>query len=92
MPGSSADARIEFRIPAGAKNQIERAAAIQGRTVSDFAKEVLTRSARAVIEEHQTVQLSDRDRDIFLKMLDADAAPNAALTSAARKQRSRIVR
>jgi uncharacterized protein (DUF1778 family) len=91
MLGLPAEARIEFRIPSEAKKLIERAAASQGRSVSDFAKEVLTQRAKAVIEEMENIQLSDRDRDIFLQLLDADPEPNAALQAAARRQREKIV-
>lgn len=92
MATPTAEARIEFRIPRKDKLQIERAAAVQGRTVSDFAKEALVERARIVIDEHEVVRLSNRDRDLFLRMLDADPAPNAALTAAARLHRKRVVR
>ena len=91
MPSSAAEARIEFRIPLEDKRRIERAAAAQGRSVSDFAKEVLAQKAQAVLEAFESVQLSDRDRDVFLQLLDAAPAPNAALEAAARRQRERIV-
>jgi uncharacterized protein (DUF1778 family) len=91
MAGSFAEARIEFRISPEEKQRIERAAASQGRSVSDFAKEILTQKAQAVLEAYESVQLSDRDRDLFLQLLDADPSPNAALEAAARRQRERIV-
>ncbi len=85
-----AAARMEFRLSLEAKQQIERAAAALGRSISDFAKETLTQKAQAVLESYQTVQLSDRDRDIFLQLLDARPTPNAALKAAARRQRKMI--
>jgi uncharacterized protein (DUF1778 family) len=91
MAGSLAEARIEFRISLEEKQRIERAAAAQGRSVSDFAKEVLTQKAHAVLDAYESVQLSDRDRDIFLRLLDADPAPNAALEAAARRHPKQIV-
>lgn len=86
------EARIEFRLPADVKRQIEKAAQVSGRTITDFAKDVLTREAQAVLDQHETVSLSDRDRDIFLKMLESDPTPNAALLAAAKRHRKRVVR
>jgi uncharacterized protein (DUF1778 family) len=86
------EARIDFRISLEAKLQIERAAAASGRTLTDFAKEALTQKAKAVLDEQEVVQLSDRDRDIFLRLLDSDPAPNAALEAALEHHRRLIVR
>jgi uncharacterized protein (DUF1778 family) len=91
MPDSSAsEARIEFRLSPEAKRQIERAAAAQGRTVSDFAKDTLTQKAKMVLDEQGTVTLSDRDRDLFLRLLDSAPAPNAALMKAMKRHSGRI--
>ena len=86
------DARIEFRLPAEWKREIEQAAIVQNRSLTEFATTVLTEQARSVLAEHarhEHVQLSNRDRDRFLAALDA--APNAALRAAARKHRRRVV-
>jgi uncharacterized protein (DUF1778 family) len=91
MASRLSESRIEFRIPLAAKRKIEKAAAAQGRTLSDFAKDVLIERAQTVLDEREAVRLSDRDRDIFLKMLDSKAGPNAALRAAARRQRERVV-
>jgi uncharacterized protein (DUF1778 family) len=87
------DARIEFRLSAAQKAEIERAALAQNRSLTDFATTVLTETARKVLADHarhEHVQLSDRDRDRFLAMLDANASPNAALRAAAKKHRRRV--
>jgi uncharacterized protein (DUF1778 family) len=92
MPDLSAsESRIEFRLSSEAKRQIERAAAAQGRTLSDFAKDTLLQKARTVLDEQGTVTLSDRDREIFLRLLDAAPAPNAALKKAMKRHARRIV-
>jgi uncharacterized protein (DUF1778 family) len=90
MPAAPKTNRIEFRLPPEAKRDIERAAMVQGRTLTDFAIDTLTERARAVLAEHDQVRLSNRDRDIFLAMLDADPKPNSALLKAARRQRDRV--
>lgn len=75
-------ARLNFRLPPDAKEKIERAAAASGLNVTDFAVHALTNFADEVLERHHTRVLSDRDRDIFLALLDADDEPNEALRSA----------
>jgi len=78
MPAAT---KIDFKVNKKAKTLIKKAAAKAGLSLSDFAKGTVLTEARHVLEQRQTV-LSDRDRDIFLAMLDADSKPNAALQSA----------
>jgi uncharacterized protein (DUF1778 family) len=84
------DNRIEFRLPSGMKEKIEKAAFLKGRTLSDYAKEVLSRDAEEVIRKHSELELSDRDRDRFLRILSEDPKPNAALLAAAKRYRKTI--
>ena len=82
------EARLNFRLPARLKKLIERAAAQTGQTVSDFAVSTLTANARAVLQQDQITELSDRDRDLFLGMLDnTDSKPNKALVIAVKRYR-----
>ena len=75
-------ARINFRLPTDIKDVIERAALVSGQTMTDFAIQTLVRTAQEVLERQQTRTLSDRDRDIFLALLDDETEPNEALRSA----------
>jgi uncharacterized protein (DUF1778 family) len=77
-------ARLNFRLPNEVKEVIERAAVVSGLTVTDFAINALVNSANEVLERHQTRTLSDRDRDVFLALLDSDQEPNEALKKAAK--------
>ena len=83
------DSRLDFRLNRQVKEVIERAAAVSGQSVSDFALSALYRTAKEVLEREQTTRLSNRDRDIFLAMLDSDAKPNEALKRAAKRYKSR---
>ena len=93
---SRSDARIEFRLSSALKQEIERAATLQNRSLTEFATDALADTARKVLKEHaehEHVRLSDRDRDRFLAMLDANAeaaTPNRALRSAAKRHRKRV--
>ncbi len=75
-------ARLNFRLPPEAKEKIERAAVASGLTVTDFAVHALVNSADEVLERHHAHKLSNRDRDVFLALLDADDEPNEALKNA----------
>ena len=91
---SSSNSRLEFRLPSKWRSEIERAAQLQNRTLTEFATSVLTEAARKIIaEEDQRAQLtlSARDRNRFLAMLNTDPTPNRALQAAAKRQRQRIL-
>lgn len=78
----------DFRLGSDLKRTIEQAAAELGQTVSEFAVSTLVRQAQEVIQESQRTRLLNHDRNRFLAALDdADAPPNEALKSAAKKYR-----
>ena len=80
------DARINVRLSSELKQTIEEAASALGQTVSEFAISTVVREARQVLQDARITRLSNRDRDDFLKALNAiDAKPNAALKAAARR-------
>ena len=83
-------ARLNFRLPPEAKEKIERAAVVSGLTTTDFAIHALVNSADEVLERYHVTTLSDRDRDIFLKMLDSPPPPNEALKKAAKRYKQTI--
>ena len=76
--------RLDMRLERRAKTLIERAAAITGQSITDFAVSNLVESAMATIERHERLVLSNRDRDRFLAALDRRAKPLPALAKAAR--------
>jgi uncharacterized protein (DUF1778 family) len=79
------DDRLDFRLDSEAKRVIEQAAALSGQTVKQFAVSTLVQSAEEVLERRRTIHLSNRDRDLFLALLDADDEPNQALRDAAER-------
>lgn len=85
------DARMDFRLRPDLKHRIEKAARISGRTVTDFAVAALIATADEVLERSRIVELSDRDRDLFLSILDKKAEPNKQLLRAARTHQKLIV-
>jgi uncharacterized protein (DUF1778 family) len=79
------DDRLDFRLNSEAKRTIEQAAAVSGQTMKQFAVSTLVQSAEEVLERHRTIHLSNRDRDLFLALLDSDERPNDALREAAER-------
>ncbi|MFN0088188.1 MAG: DUF1778 domain-containing protein [Blastocatellia bacterium] len=77
--------RLDMRLDTRTKTLIERAAAITGQTMTDFAVSNLVHSAMATIERHERLIMTDRDRDRFLKALDRPSKPLPALAKAARR-------
>jgi len=77
--------RLDARITAEEKRLFEEAANLSGRTMSAFVVSTLREAAQRVIQEHETLRLSQRDRDVLVSaLLDETAEPNAALRRAVR--------
>ena len=91
MPATARPAhdRLNFRLGRDQKSLIEKAAAMSGQTVSDFALSSMLRAAQETIQTATTTRVTLRDRALFLRMLDSDTAPNAALKRAAVRYRKR---
>ena len=85
----SQNTRLDFRLKPEHKSLIERAASAEGQTVTNFALGTLIKAAHETIQRASLTTLSARDADIFLGMLSADAEPNAALKSAAKRYKAK---
>lgn len=79
--------RLETRITADQKRLIERAAALQGRTVTDFVLTSVQEAARRAIDEHQRLDLSVRDSDAFVEALLNPQPINDRLRETVRRYR-----
>ena len=79
--------RLETRITADQKSLVERAAALQGRTVTDFVLSSVQEAARRAIEEHQRLNLSVRDSETFVEALLNPQPANDRLRDTVRRYR-----
>lgn len=72
-PGSSVARhraeRLETRVTAEQKALIEHAAALQGRTVTDFVLTSVREAAQRAIEDHEVIRLSVTDTRAFVDAL-----------------------
>ena len=78
-------ARLDVRITTQAKDKIEQAAVVSHQTVTDFVLTSLLRASEEALQRHDSIRLTNRDRDVFLAALDPEARPNSALRKAAEK-------
>jgi uncharacterized protein (DUF1778 family) len=81
--------RLEARVTAEQKSLIERAAALQGRTVTDFVLTSVQDAARRAIEEHNQLSLSVRDSEAFVDALLNPKPVNDRLRDTVRRYRER---
>jgi len=81
--------RLETRVTAEQKDLIEHAAALQGRTVTDFVLTSVQDAARRAIEEHKVLALSLRDSHAFVQALIEPAPVNERLRDTIRRYRQR---
>lgn len=77
--------RLEVRVSPVQKALAQEAAALQGRTLSDFVAGSVQQAAEQVIREHKVVTLTAEDSRAFAEALLAPAAPNEALRALAER-------
>jgi uncharacterized protein (DUF1778 family) len=80
--------RLEARVTREQKTLIERAAALQGRTVTDFVLTSVQEAARRAIAEHQQLELSVRDSEAFVDAMLNPKRINARLRDTVRRYRA----
>lgn len=79
--------RLEARVTAAQKTLIERAAALQGRTVTDFMLTSVQDAARRAIEAHRQLELTVRDSEAFVDALLHPRPVNDRLRDTVRRYR-----
>jgi uncharacterized protein (DUF1778 family) len=84
MPRAAVDdnERMNLRLRRQEKAALMRAAALKNTDLTDFVLQPALREAKAVIEEAERIQLSERDSLMVLNLLENPPAPNAKLRAA----------
>ena len=78
-------ARLEARITPGQKALLERAAALSGRSLSEFVVSSAQETAARMVREQEVMTLGARDRKAFVAALLKPPAPGGRLRKAARR-------
>lgn len=74
--------RIDLRVTAEQKELLEKAASLNGLSLSSFVLSNSLEAAQEKIACHNELVLSDRDRDLFLSLIENPPEPCEALKSA----------
>lgn len=88
-PDTPRRAQIEARVSAAQKSLLQPAAALSGRTHSEFVVASVQDAARRVIAEQEFIRLSREEQSAFVQALLNPPAPNARLERAAKVYRQR---
>jgi uncharacterized protein (DUF1778 family) len=80
-------ARLDVRMPRETKQLVQKAADLQGRTVSDFVIASVQEAAQRAIEERTILRLSERDRETFITALLNPPEPSPRLVKAAARHK-----
>jgi uncharacterized protein (DUF1778 family) len=83
-PDTTRDARLEVRVSVAQKRLLQHAAALSGRTLSEFVVASAQDAARRVIVEHESIRLSREEQQAFVQALLQPPEPNARLKGAAK--------
>jgi uncharacterized protein (DUF1778 family) len=82
---------LGFRVDAHTKKLVERAAALERRSLTDFCLTALTQVTLATIRRHEEMTLSERDREAFFEALVHPPQPSKRLKHAFQQARKRVV-
>lgn len=81
-PDQSRGARLDARVSKVQKELFQRAAALSGRSLSDFVVASAQEAANRVIRDHAAIRLTQAEQAAFVRGLLKPAAPNARLRRA----------
>ena len=79
--------RLEARVTPDQKELIERAACVQGRTVTDFVVTALQKAAKEAIADHTVWKVTGEQQKVFIDALMNPPAPNRKLREAYKRFR-----
>jgi uncharacterized protein (DUF1778 family) len=82
--------RLEARISKEHKELLQRAADIQGRSLTDFVITSVLDAAKKAIQEHEIMILSAQDREVFANALLNPPEPSAKLRAAAQRYKQQM--
>jgi uncharacterized protein (DUF1778 family) len=74
-PAKRREYPISMRMPEADVAMIDRAAAMRGRSRTDFVRDAAVRAAEEVVMEHRVIQMSHEGFAEFLKILDEPPEP-----------------
>jgi len=76
---------LEVTLTEDLQQLIHAAAAVSGRPINEFVIDAAAEASRRVLAGEPVTVLSDRDRDLFLELLEHPSEPNSTLRQAANR-------
>jgi uncharacterized protein (DUF1778 family) len=86
---SAKDSRIDLRVTQEQKELLEKAATLRGISLSSYTLFHLLNAAKQDIEAHEKLILSDRDRDLFMSVMENPPELQGKLKTAIKKYREK---
>lgn len=86
---SAKDSRLDLRVTGEQKQLLERAAALKGVSVSAYTLFHVLPAAKQDIDSHERLILSNRDRDLFLSVMENPPELKGKLKQAIKKYREK---
>ncbi|HEY9700869.1 MAG TPA: DUF1778 domain-containing protein [Allocoleopsis sp.] len=83
------DNHIELRVTQEQKQLIEKAAAIKGISLNAYTLFYILNAAKQDIEEYEKLVLSNRDRDLFISVMENPPELQGKLKTAIKKYRNK---
>jgi len=84
-------ARFDARLPQEVKDLFERAASIKGfKSLSEFVIYYTSEAAHIIIEKHNQILASERDKNIFFDALVNAPKPNKTLSEASKRYKVQV--
>jgi uncharacterized protein (DUF1778 family) len=84
--------RLEVRVSRAQKALLQEAAALQGRTLSEFVTASVQQAAEQAIREHKVLTLTAEDSRAFAETLLSPPAPNERLRALAERYKRTTAR
>ncbi|MCM0590479.1 MAG: DUF1778 domain-containing protein [Gloeotrichia echinulata CP02] len=82
--------RLEARVTKEQKELFQRAADIQGRTLTDFVISSVLNAAKQVIQEQEMMILTKQDQEVFVAALLNPPEPSTKLRDAAQRYQQKM--
>lgn len=82
MSVTKTKARLEAKVNLDIYQLLKQAAAITGRTLTDFVVSVAYEEAKRTISEHQMLRLTLNDQELLIKSLNEPLEPNSSMQEA----------
>ena len=91
IPKTKAQARFDTRLSQSQKQLFEEAARISGfKSLSEFVIYTTQEAATAIVQKHNAILASEKDRKVFFELVANPPKPNQELLKAARNYKKTL--